>query len=1443
LTTTIPIPRRPRRLNPRGLALLTALAAGLGLGGWALVENTGAAGPLLLDYARTLREAGREDLALGYLLAYLDRHPRDLDAVMMAGALLSDRAGSIGDLESAIALYERALRLATNAASARAQEARRRLVGLYLKVGPYQNWMLTKYRTADLLAEQLLTIGGRTPESLRLRGRVKLQLARVGDPRALQDGVALFEEARRLEPGNVGGALALATTYRELRREFRDGLEVMDELARANPSVEAGLARLRFLQESAQVRRDRADWRQAREIEAEAEAQLRRLVEAWPSDPDVRFAQCEHAMAVGRTEEAHAALESVPEVARRGGRYLAVAGLLRLREGHVDEAIATWRAGLMESGGADAELTWWLAYAELERGRTAEAEPLIDQYRRLVGGEEPDVGWRFLDGVRALARNRPKDAIRALGLALSEATPELRSPIHLALARAHRILRDPAQALVHYRQAMEEDPNSTTARLGYFEVLRSLRPDQAREALEAGMERAADDPVLLDALAGAELERQRALPRARRDWSTLAALAERARRAAPDHPATIELQARLELETGREAEAVARLEAALGPRPHSGPLWLIYAEALVRAGALDEAVAALDHARGPEAVGDEAVLRIAQGRLLDALGRPGEARDALVADLDRLGPEERASCWLALGDFELARRRRDDALRAYRQGVALGPDDPQSRLVVLDLALGLPPGDPDADDLVRESVEALERIEGPHGAGFLLGQAMVLLDQAADAPVEGRGPMLDRAADLLARARDVLLDDRYSDVLEGRLMELRDRPEDAAAAYERALARQGGDEIEGRLAALYARLGKADELARLRRERSEAEPSLDRFAAEASSRRGLPDRAEALARRVVEGRPDDPDARLWQAQLLNSLGKAEQAEATLRQLVERHPERLGPRLAQLGFYAAVGDAAKAEATVEKIIGEVRGLERPELVYAQCWRVAGRLERADAAIDEALGRWPDDSRVVRGASDHFERTGRPERAEAVLRRALDAHPGWRWAALDLAALLSARPNDLASWREAWSLVAPEAGGADTPEQIFARALVLSRSPNPGQPREAQALLRRLLTALPADLPASARARMLLARLCLRDGRAEEAASLIERDARAPADHEAIALRVEALLACDRRDEASALLDRVDHSAIGRGAPAVALLRARVQGAGGRADEAVATLRDARGAMLDRPDGEALGREAVRVLLGLDRPDAALEMAEALGRRWPSARLVAATVEAERGHHAEALRRYREAVAGADAEGLREIARNLIALAVASRLRPEILAGADAALAEARALRPEDDRLLVRQAHLRHLQGRYREEVRLYCEALALAPSDRGFLNNLAWTLCEELRRPDEALGWIEEAFRVAPVSPRLLDTRGVIYTRLGRLAEAIGDLEAATKGARSPTMLAHLARAYHLHGEPEKFRLARDEALRAGLTLDRLEPGERAELGRLLGLPGRAGPDS
>jgi tetratricopeptide (TPR) repeat protein len=108
-----------------------------------------------------------------------------------------------------------------------------------------------------------------------------------------------------------------------------------------------------------------------------------------------------------------------------------------------------------------------------------------------------------------------------------------------------------------------------------------------------------------------------------------------------------------------------------------------------------------------------------------------------------------------------------------------------------------------------------------------------------------------------------------------------------------------------------------------------------------------------------------------------------------------------------------------------------------------------------------------------------------------------------------------------------------------------------------------------------------------------------------------------------------------------------------------------------------------------------------------------------------------------------------------------------------------------------------------------------------------LNNLAWVLSEGLDQTREALTKIDLLIKLAGRRAENLDTRGVILSRMGRLDEAIKDLEEVAQAEPTGVHFYHLAQAYRKAGRDAEFRKALEKARQAGLNAETLDPTERA----------------
>jgi tetratricopeptide (TPR) repeat protein len=241
--------------------------------------------------------------------------------------------------------------------------------------------------------------------------------------------------------------------------------------------------------------------------------------------------------------------------------------------------------------------------------------------------------------------------------------------------------------------------------------------------------------------------------------------------------------------------------------------------------------------------------------------------------------------------------------------------------------------------------------------------------------------------------------------------------------------------------------------------------------------------------------------------------------------------------------------------------------------------------------------------------------------------------------------------------------------------------------------------------------------------------------------------------------------------------------------------------------------------------VRLLSGMNQPEAAERVARKLAKHCgPRGDCVLAETLAARGKLDDAATLLEQA----DKAGVHTAAgSSALTLATAPGADSRWIGLADRFLAAAVKSKPTVD-LLQKQAVVCHFQRKFEQEIQIYQSLLKMNPENYFFLNNMAWTLSEDLNRPELGRQWADEAIKKAGDLAHIRDTRGVILTRLGAYDDAIKDLEFAARGLPSGTVYYHLARAYLKAKRPDDARKWRELAKKSGLTRDQLQPSELAD---------------
>jgi len=141
-------------------------------------------------------------------------------------------------------------------------------------------------------------------------------------------------------------------------------------------------------------------------------------------------------------------------------------------------------------------------------------------------------------------------------------------------------------------------------------------------------------------------------------------------------------------------------------------------------------------------------------------------------------------------------------------------------------------------------------------------------------------------------------------------------------------------------------------------------------------------------------------------------------------------------------------------------------------------------------------------------------------------------------------------------------------------------------------------------------------------------------------------------------------------------------------------------------------------------------------------------------------------------------------------------------------------------------------------RFEESAKLYQQILQLQPDNVIAMNNLAWIMCEEQGKLKEALELAQAGLQIAPNYIDLIDTRGVIYHKLGEFDKAIEDFNTSIKlyPKQNPAAVAsrfHLGRSLAAKGQSNKAVAELQQALSLHDQVGGLSETDITEAQRLL----------
>ena len=204
------------------------------------------------------------------------------------------------------------------------------------------------------------------------------------------------------------------------------------------------------------------------------------------------------------------------------------------------------------------------------------------------------------------------------------------------------------------------------------------------------------------------------------------------------------------------------------------------------------------------------------------------------------------------------------------------------------------------------------------------------------------------------------------------------------------------------------------------------------------------------------------------------------------------------------------------------------------------------------------------------------------------------------------------------------------------------------------------------------------------------------------------------------------------------------------------------------------------------------------------------RWLDAQLRLSVVLDQGGKTAEALQvaRRLESESGLDN----------VAVGKAFLLEADLLKrhkrGADARKVYDRALDflPDDTRLLYSRALIAASSGDLKVAEADLRKVLEQEPENAAALNALGYTLADQTDRLDEALKLIEQAHKLSPDEPSIIDSLGWVQFRLGRKEAAVATLKRAYDKFADAEVAGHYAQALWATGQRDMARKVLADAL-------------------------------
>jgi len=1321
---------------------------------------------------------------------YLRVKGDDVPALLKyADAQLKIRPSKPGNVQQAIEAYRAVLRADPNNS-----EAAMRLTEVYLTIG----WP----GEAELIVNKQLD----TNNDPKLRRMLALALA---GQRKFSEAAAQLKAVLQKHPDQILAYETLGQLAEQRPEDFPDSAASwFNGAVNNNPSSAlAYIVRAGFHRRSKDIAKALADLEQAEKQDL--------------SDPEVRLRLAEEFINADILDKAEEHLMAVQTATPADQGLWRIWALLALKSRSQEKMLKVAETGLKELSSQPWDFMpiateLFIRCGQLDRA----ADCILEMNQKDVS----PVAVAFLEGLLAAERGRLFKAVEywQQSIGLGNTSPQVRLLLASALSR----LGNTQLALSNLRTLVSESPNLFAGRLALAEMLAQTGNwTEAAEHAATAMRLSPEDlrPVLLYLQARMQLLAVSSAGGDEQMWQDIEQRLSALEKATNGALEVKLLQLQLAQQRGNFTDAEALVTQLKKDHPSQVRIVMAEVELLNAQGKIDETILLLDETieEFPDSIEMVRYLAI----LLAQQGNQ-EKCEAIIKDaLTRIEqPIARRQLGLLLAQFYTQWNQKGNAY-ALLDGLAQKlPDDipVKRRLLQCEQVIKDP-------KKAQQLVNDIKLLEGEDGWQWQYEQARVWF--AAD-DFKARYPQI---VTLLQKNLLANPNDQASRMLLAAAYERAGELQLAISIYREGLSHSPDDLniIIPTVAALYKarEYDEAEQLLNRASRQKLYHPQLQQFQLQSYLRHGQLSLASDILQDLLSNDPNNQTACLSLALLNMQQDKFDEAEELLAKLKIQDPNSLTIAAAQVQLNIRQNKTTEALRLCDEIVKNLNNAS----AYIFRARTHASLKQTDKAIEgfeHAAAIEPNNIEVWIAGSVFYNSIGRPDKAFADIQKALSLDSSnIRIQKQAISLFLASGDPDKVLQGKTILDEALQSNPDDIDLQLFKVGSLLTEGTAPAIKNAEQILLK-----MTGDQPEISRPWVLLGEISLRQGQAGRAVDAALRGlAHKPNDRALLLLkaRAEAVRSPILAIPTLKVLREVDpnntdttlhlanvYIAAGEPEKAVKLLESQLVSRVGTAEER--RIKTALAVALHKNGNKADAQKEFDSLFRSEPNDLGLLLAQVQllkdDQLWSQLSQKVAEWYQKHPKDSRTLIYVAKNLVTGDGSEARKTAEELFRMILKNE--------------------PDSTEAMADFAILLYTVGRPDEAVLLYQRVLQLEPDNLIVINNLAWIMCEEQDKFQEALELAQKGLKIAPNYIDLIDTRGVVYYRLGEFDKAVEDFTTCINlyPNETPASVAsrfHLARAFAGLGQRDKAVECLNKVLELDSSIGGLLTTDLAEAQRLL----------